>query len=150
MHWCTGACTWFTGACTWFTGACTWFTGAPGALVHWFTLVHGALVHWCTWFTWFTWCTGSPGACMLSVMLNLCTWSVHGCYGQVDLLSLWSQTSYQGQMRCYSKTSNNRPSEKRTTSVQRTAHLPPIDFAIELIHFESPRSGHLLTPNNRH
>ena len=28
----------------------------------------------------------------------------------------------------YSKTSNNGPSEKRTTSVQRTAHLPPIDF----------------------
>ena len=27
----------------------------------------------------------------------------------------------------YSKTSNNGPSEKRTTSVQRTAHLPPID-----------------------
>ena len=31
----------------------------------------------------------------------------------------------------YSKTSNNGPSsEKRTTSVQRTVHLPPIDFAI--------------------
>ena len=28
----------------------------------------------------------------------------------------------------YSKTSNNGPSEKRTTSLQRTAHLPPIDF----------------------
>ena len=32
----------------------------------------------------------------------------------------------------YSKTSNNGPSEKRTTSLQRTAHLPPIDFTIEL------------------
>ena len=32
----------------------------------------------------------------------------------------------------YSKTSNNGPSEKRTTSVQRTGHLPPIDFTIEL------------------
>ena len=31
----------------------------------------------------------------------------------------------------------------RTISVQRTAHLPPINFTIELIHFEPPRSGHL-------
>ena len=50
----------------------------------------------------------------------------------------------------YSKTSNNGPSEKRTTSLQRTAHLPMIDFTIELIHFEPPRSGHLSTPNNGH
>ena len=50
----------------------------------------------------------------------------------------------------YSKTSNNGPSEKRTTSLQRTAYLPPIDFTIELIHFEPPRSGHLSTPNNGH
>ena len=50
----------------------------------------------------------------------------------------------------YSKTSNNGPSEKRTTSVQRTNHLPPVDFTIELIHFEPPRSGHLSTPNNGH
>ena len=50
----------------------------------------------------------------------------------------------------YSKTSNNGPSEKRTTSVQRMDHLPPIDFTIELIHFEPPRSGHLSTPNNGH
>ena len=48
------------------------------------------------------------------------------------------------------KTSNNGPSQKRTTSVQWTAHLPPIDFTIELIHFEPPRSGHLSTPNNGH
>jgi len=50
----------------------------------------------------------------------------------------------------YSKTSNSGPSEKRTTSLQRTAHLPPIDFTIELIHYEPPRSGHLSTPNNGH
>ena len=49
----------------------------------------------------------------------------------------------------YSKASNNGPSEKRTTS-QRTAHLPPIDFTIELIHYEPPRSGHLSTLNNGH
>ena len=50
----------------------------------------------------------------------------------------------------YSKTSNNGHSEKRTTSLQRTAHLPLIDFTIELIHYEPPRSGHLSTPNNGH
>ena len=50
----------------------------------------------------------------------------------------------------YSKTSNNGPSEKRSTSLQGTAHLPPIDFTIELIHYEPPRSGHLSTPNNGH
>ena len=50
----------------------------------------------------------------------------------------------------YSKTSNNGSSVKQTTSVQRTAHLPPIDLTIELIHFEPPRSGHLSTPNNGH
>ena len=55
-----------------------------------------------------------------------------------------------GGSTVYSKTSNNGPSEKRTTSVQRTTHLPPIDFTIELIHFEPPRSGHLSTPNNGH
>ena len=43
----------------------------------------------------------------------------------------------------YSKTSNGGPSEKRTTSVQRTTHLPPIDFTIELIHYDPLRSGHL-------
>ena len=47
----------------------------------------------------------------------------------------------------YSKTSNNGLSEKRTTSLQRTAHLLPIDFTI---HYEPPRSGHLSTPNNGH
>ena len=47
----------------------------------------------------------------------------------------------------YSKTSNNGPSQKRTTSLQRTAHLSPIDFTI---HFEPPRSGHPSTPNNGH
>ena len=52
--------------------------------------------------------------------------------------------------KAYSKTSNNGPSEKRTTSVQRTAHLPLIDFTTELIHYEPPRSGHLSTPNNGH
>ena len=50
----------------------------------------------------------------------------------------------------YSKTSNNGPSEKRTTSVQRTAHLPPIDFTIELIHFEptplNPKQRTLISP----
>ena len=37
-----------------------------------------------------------------------------------------------------------------SSSVQWTAHLPPIDFTIKLIHFEPPRSGHLSTPSNGH
>ena len=52
--------------------------------------------------------------------------------------------------KVYSKTSNNGPSEKQTTSLQRTVHLHPIYFTIELIHFEPPRSGHLSTPNSGH
>ena len=44
----------------------------------------------------------------------------------------------------YSKTSNNGPSEKRTTSVQRTDQMPPIDASIEIIHFKPPRSGYPL------
>ena len=31
-------------------------------------------------------------------------------------------------MHCVDKTSNNGPSEKRTTSLQQIDHLPPIDF----------------------
>ena len=46
----------------------------------------------------------------------------------------------------YSKKSNDRPSEKQTTSLQQMDHLPPIDFTIELICFKPPRSGHLSTP----
>ena len=41
----------------------------------------------------------------------------------------------------YNKTSNNGPSQKQTTSVQQMAHLPPIDFTIELIHFEPAKTG---------
>ena len=51
--------------------------------------------------------------------------------------------------RAYSKTSNNGPSEKRTTSVRRKAHLPPIDFTLELIHYKPPRSGHLSTDTDQ-
>ena len=43
-------------------------------------------------------------------------------------------THASGTLVSYSKTSNNGPSEKRTTSVQQTDHLPLIDFAIELLH----------------
>ena len=42
-----------------------------------------------------------------------------------------SMLNGQGQKK-YSKTSNNGPSEKRTTSLQWTAHFPPIDFTTEL------------------
>ena len=42
----------------------------------------------------------------------------------------------------YSKNlSNNGPSEKQTTSVQRTAHLPPIDLTIELIYISNPQEA---------
>ena len=30
-------------------------------------------------------------------------------------------------------------SEIRTASIQQTNHVPPIDFAIEIIHFQPPR-----------
>ena len=51
-------------------------------------------------------------------------------------------------MNTYSKTFNNEPYKKQTTSVEQTARLPLIAFTIELIHFKSQRSGHLSTPNN--
>ena len=72
------------------------------------------------------------------------------CYVFVGKWAEWPTGRFSTETRIYSKTSNSGPSEKRTTSVQRTAHLPPIDFTIELIHFEPPRSGHLSTPNNGH
>ena len=67
-------------------------------------------------------------------------------------LTLFTSTKPIFKMNCvnYSKTSNNGPSKKWTTSIQRTAPLPPIDFIITLIHLEPPRSGHLSTPNNGH
>ena len=55
------------------------------------------------------------------------------------LLQNWWAVIFQINM-----TSNNGPSKKRTTFVQWTAHLFPIDITIEL---EPPRSGHLPTPN---
>ena len=41
--------------------------------------------------------------------------------------------------------SNNRPSEKPTTSLTQTDHLPPFNFTIELI-FKPLRSGHTDEP----
>ena len=52
----------------------------------------------------------------------------------------------------YSKTSNNGPSEKRTTSAQWTARFSEVRNVlpcIELIHYEPPRSGHLSTDINQ-
>ena len=40
----------------------------------------------------------------------------------------------------YSKTSNNGPSEKRTTSLQRTAYLLPIDFTIDTFRTSEKRT----------
>ena len=50
----------------------------------------------------------------------------------------------------HSKISNSRPSEKRTTSLQRTSFVPPIDIPIELVLKKPPRGGHLPTPDNGH
>ena len=63
---------------------------------------------------------------------------------------LWKHTGTDMVDKGYSKTSINRPFEKQTTSVQRIAHLPPIDFITELIHFEPPGNRHLSTRNNGH
>ena len=41
----------------------------------------------------------------------------------------------------YSGTSHNGLSEIRTASIQWTNNVPPIDFAIEIIHFQPPRDG---------
>ena len=100
MH-CFTCFTWFTWF-TWFTGLPAGSPGSPGALLHLVHLVHCMLhlVHLVHCFTWFNSSPGSLGALvhlahlvrwfMLSWMLKLCTWSVHGYYGQVDLLPLWS------------------------------------------------------------
>ena len=58
----------------------------------------------------------------------------------LSLLLLWSVLANRLK-NSYSKTSNNRPSKKRTTSLQRTAHLPPIDFSIEYITFTNLREA---------
>ena len=50
----------------------------------------------------------------------------------------------------YSKTSTSGPSEKRTTSLQRTSFVPPIDIPTELVLKKPLRGGHLPTPNNGH
>ena len=65
------------------------------------------------WFACFLWCNGPWWMCGIKRKKILST-----CMG-----------SYIH----YSKTSNNRPSEKWTTSLQWTDQLPLIDFTIELI-----------------
>ena len=46
----------------------------------------------------------------------------------------------------YSKTSNNGPSKKRTTSVQQADHFSPIDFTIEYIfNLQEPNTSQLRT-----
>ena len=62
------------------------------------------------------------------------------------LQSPWEALQYS-LAELYSKTSNKGYCGKRTTSLEQTVHLPPIDFTIELI---PPRSEHLSTPNNGH
>ena len=52
-------------------------------------------------------------------------------------------------IKLYSKSSNNGPSEKQTASVQWMAHLSPIDFTIELIHFEGSKKRTPLNSEQR-
>ena len=42
----------------------------------------------------------------------------------------------EAQLMVYSETSNNRLSEKRTTSVQWTSSMTPIALPIEIVHLE--------------
>ena len=49
------------------------------------------------------------------------------------------KTCSSKQNLCYSGTSHNGLSEIRTTSLQRTNNVPPIVFAIEIIHLQPPR-----------
>ena len=57
------------------------------------------------------------------------------CQWRCHFHSLWD----------YSEISNNRISNIQTTSIQWTNHVPPIDFTIQLIHFQPPRYGQPLT-----
>ena len=63
----------------------------------------------------------------------------------MHVLHTHSNNSASRQWR-YSKTSNNGPSEKRTTSIQRTELMPLIDFPIHTVHLNlrertPPNSG---------
>ena len=49
-----------------------------------------------------------------------------------------------------SKTSNNIPTESRQPLESRQISCPLIDFPIDTVHFEPPRSGHLPTLDNGH
>ena len=44
-------------------------------------------------------------------------------------------------VRIYSGTSHNGLSDIWTASLQRTNNVPPIDFAVEIIHFQPPSDG---------
>ena len=78
-----------------------------------------------------------------NVRANLLTRNIQSSDGH------WiSHSGTKGYVEQYSETCNNRPSERRTTSVQRTNPMPPIAISIEITHLKLPRSGHLSTPNN--
>ena len=58
------------------------------------------------------------------------------------------------QTALYSRTSHNGLSdlEIQTASIHWTNNVPPIDFAIEIIHFQPPRrtTSHLWTTDKKH
>ena len=72
------------------------------------------------------------------------------CKG-AKLSALFTPSAMHGsrQQNIYSETSNSGPSEKWTTSVQRTKPVPLIAIPIEIIHWEPLRTGHLSTRDNR-
>ena len=50
----------------------------------------------------------------------------------------------------YSRTSHNGPSEKRTTSLQRTLPMIRIEITLDVIHSQPPRSGRFRIPDSGH
>ena len=58
-------------------------------------------------------------------------------------------TCWGGGWRMYSRTSHNRHSDKRTTSLQRTNEVLRIEIAIVLIHKQPPRGRLFSIPGSR-
>ena len=46
-----------------------------------------------------------------------------------------------GRMLYYSGTSHNGPSQEQPLTIQRTTAMERIEFAIDLVYYEPPRSG---------
>ena len=73
------------------------------------------------------------------ILLRICTNSQQG---------VGSPPSAVVPQRDYSRTSHNGPSEKRTTSLQRTKSVARIEIPISIIHSQPPRSGRFSIPDS--